>query len=144
MRPYTGFMKDFVPTLKSEIAELEGDIEANPDPRVRKLQQLRATLAEYEPVDYVPQSNGKTAPLQPLPAAPGVRAETKAARMRGYIDGTLENLGKAHRKALLDGLIANGIMGNEKNPMQALAIFLSSHPDDYESDGSGNYSLRKG
>jgi hypothetical protein len=138
------FMKDFVPALKSEIAELEGDIRDNPDPRIRKLERLRSTLAEYEPVDYVPQSNGKTAPLEPLPAAPGAKAATKAARMKGYIDGVLHGHLKIHRKSLLEGLIANGIMGKEADPMQALAIFLSSNKDDYKSDGEGNYSRREG
>jgi hypothetical protein len=132
-------MKELVPTIKSEIAELESDIRKNPDPRVRKIERLRSTLAEYEPGAYVPQSNGKTAPLDP-----GLLAKTKVARMKGYIDGALQNRLKVHRKSLLEGLIANGIMGKEANPMQALAIFLSSNKDDYESDGEGNYSRRGG
>jgi hypothetical protein len=147
-----------VPALKSEIAELEADIRANPDPRVRKLQHLRATLAEYEPVPASTQSGFAAVEFAPVqssvpnlprsngngsfPAVAGPAAATKAARMKGYIDGVLHSAGKVHRKELLEGLITAKIMGSEKNPMQALAIFLSSHRDDYEFDGHGNYSLR--
>jgi hypothetical protein len=136
-------MIDIVPTLKAAIVELEADMRANPDPRARKLQRLRETLAEYEPVDRQSpaHSNGKA--LEPLPAAPGLAAATKVARMRQYVDGELRKNGKVHRKVLLEGLLATGIMGKEQDPMQALAIFLSGNKQNYESDGGGNYSLRE-
>jgi hypothetical protein len=143
-----GFMTNFVPVLKSEIAELEADISANPDPRLRKLRRLKETLAEYEPslgkllLPNQPQPNGNGS----LPAATpqGLVGETKAARMKAHIDGALRKSGKMHRKVLLEGLLAAGIMGKETDPLQALAIFLTGNKDSYESDGSGNYSLREG
>jgi hypothetical protein len=142
-------MIDIITPLKTAITELEADLRANPaDPRVRKLQKLRETLAEFEPTPTLdkllrpnqPQPNGNGS----IPAAtPNLVAETKAARMKGYIDKALHGNVKVHRTSLLEGLLAAGIMGKETKPLQALAIFLSSNKEDYESDGSGNYSLRK-
>ena len=48
-----------------------------------------------------------------------------------------------HRSELLDHLLATKIMGIETSPMQALARFLSIHKKDFQSDGSGTFSLRK-
>jgi len=145
-------MSDIVPALKAEIAELEADLRANPDPRVRKLQKLRDTLIEYEPkrniaqaVANIPQSNGNGA-FHELPAAlsASLSAATKTVKMRLYIGNLLRQRGSVHRKELLESLIAARIMGSEKDPMQALAIFLSSHKELFEFDGSGNYKLREG
>ena len=55
----------------------------------------------------------------------------------------LSHKGSVHRKELLDYLLATKIMGNETDPMHALASFLSKHKEDFQSDGSGNFSLRK-
>jgi hypothetical protein len=141
-------MTNFVPSLRAEISELEADIRHNPDPRVRKLQRLREALAEYEPVRAseppkaasVPPTNG----LEALRAFAADAAMSKAAKMKAYLRGYLEEKGTAHRKELLEKLIQTGIMGKEKDPMQALAIYLSSNKDIFEFDGSGNYSLREG
>jgi hypothetical protein len=62
--------------------------------------------------------------------------------MKAFIDAALTGR-KLHRKMLLDGLVEAGIMGKETDPLQALAIFLTGNKDSYESDGSGNYSLRE-
>ena len=59
------------------------------------------------------------------------------------IEKMLSQKESAHRKELLDHLLATKIMGNETAPMQALAIFLSRHKEDFQSDGSGNFSVRK-
>jgi hypothetical protein len=48
-----------------------------------------------------------------------------------------------HRRELLNHLLATKIMGDEADPMQALARFLCIHKRDFQSDGSGNFSLRK-
>lgn len=142
-------MSDFTTALKAEMAELEADLRANPDPRVRKLQRLRETLAEYEPQSAnmlypngVPRPNGG-ATLELQPAAPGLAAATKAERLKAHISEILREEGSTHRKDLLESLIAAGIMGGEKDPMQALAIYLSSNKDIFEFDGSGNYKLRE-
>jgi hypothetical protein len=162
LQSYTGFMTPFVAALKTEIAALEADIRDNPDLRPRRLSRLRETLAEYEPVGAstpapspVPANgpaNGSTHPtsvtnpanraFSGLPAEAGPAAMTKAARIKREIDAVLRAKPSAHRTELLDTLVRKGIMGAEKNPMQALAIYLSSHKEEYAFDGAGNYSLR--
>jgi hypothetical protein len=138
-------MTDIVPALKSEIAELAADIQANPDPRVRKLQRLREALSEYEPkrnvaqaLTNVSQGNGNGSIFESPTLA------TKSVKMRMHIGKLLKEKGTVHRKDLLESLLAAGIMGKETDPMQALAIYLSSHKNMFESDGSGNFSLREG
>jgi hypothetical protein len=149
-------MSNIVPAIKSEISELEADLLANPDPRVRKLQRLRETLAEYEPtpvplpplrrplMSNLPQTNGNGAVSESQTDDAIFANATKAVKMKLHIGGFLKKHGSTHRKELLGSLIAAGIMGKENDPMQALAIFLSSHKDLFESDGSGNFSLREG
>jgi hypothetical protein len=77
------------------------------------------------------------------PAAFGVAALSKSSRMMIEIKKMLSQKESVHRKELLDYLLATKIMGNETDPMQALSIFLSNHKKDFQSDGSGNFSLRK-
>jgi hypothetical protein len=141
---YSEFMTDFVAALKTEIAELEAELQA--DPRRRKLERLRDTLAEYEPLNRnatpaLTQTDANSS--GPTPAAPGLAAMSKSARMKSEVTAILSRRGAVHRKELLRHLVNRGIMGNEKDPMQALAIFLSSHKEVFEFDGGGNWSLRK-
>ena len=77
------------------------------------------------------------------PAAFGVAALSKSSRMMTEIKKMLSQKESVHRKELLDYLISTKIMGNETDPMRSLAIFLSNHKNDFQSDGSGNFSLRK-
>jgi hypothetical protein len=154
------FMVEIVPVIKAEIAALETDIRENPDPRERKLARLRETLAEYEPVPPATPAPSAVAPLwaspppaahlawtnggtsEPLLAASDA-ATTKAERMRRAITKLLQQRITLHRGVLLEHMLTSKIMGNETDPMQALAIFLSSHKELFESDGAGNFSLRK-
>ena len=76
------------------------------------------------------------------PAAFGV-ALSKSSRMMIEIKKVLSQKESVHRKELLDYLISTKIMGNETDPMHALASFLSRHKEDFQSDGIGNFSLRK-
>jgi hypothetical protein len=145
-------MSDFVTVLKGEIAALVTDIRENPDPRQKKLARLRETLAEYEPsqptaptlrVRIPPRSPPTSPPLQNGGTSPfDLVATTKAAKMKAEITKLLTTREKMHRKAILNHLVSQGIMGKEGKPMQALAIFLSSRRADFSSDGEGNFSLR--
>jgi hypothetical protein len=85
---------------------------------------------------------GRPPILGSRPAA-GAAALSKSSRMMIEIKKMLSQKESVHRKELLDYLLATAIMGNETDPMQALAIFLSNHKEDFQSDGSGNFSLRK-
>lgn len=133
-------MTDFPEVLKAEIAGLEKDIRDNPDPRHRKLARLRDTLAEYEPRKNEPPAKALGQPririLLPHSAL------SKSSRMLIQIEKLLSENERVHRKDILAHLIKAGIMGKEKNPLQALAIFLSAHKDKFAFDGAGNYSRR--
>src|SRR5258706_1084961 len=120
-------MSDFTTVLKAEITDLETDIRANPDPRVRKLAKLRETLAEYEPVHVAapaptspPSTHRQNGGLPPLTMIAG-SAATKAARMRLAITKMLQQRPQVHRKELLDHLLESKIMGNETDPLHAFA-----------------------
>jgi hypothetical protein len=86
---------------------------------------------------------GRPRILGSKPAAFGVPALSKSSRMMIEIKKMLSQKESVHRKELLDYLLATKIMGNETDPMHALATFLSNHKKDFQSDGSGNFSLRK-
>jgi hypothetical protein len=73
----------------------------------------------------------------------GVAALSKSSRMMIEIKKMLSQKESIHRRELLDHLLATKIMGNETDPMHALASFLSRHKEDFQSDGIGNFSLRK-
>jgi hypothetical protein len=73
----------------------------------------------------------------------GVAALSKSSRMMIEIKKMLSQKESVHRKELLDYLLATKIMGHETDPMRALATFLSNYKKDFQSDGSGNFSLRK-
>jgi hypothetical protein len=86
---------------------------------------------------------GRPRILGSRPAAFGVAALSKSSRMMIEIKKMLNQKESVHRRKLLDHLLATKIMGNETSPMQALATFLSKHKADFQSDGIGNFSLRK-
>lgn len=51
--------------------------------------------------------------------------ETKKSKIRSAIEELIRKDGPLHRKVILDHLVLSGLMGNEKNPMQSLAIYLT-------------------
>jgi hypothetical protein len=79
--------------------------------------------------------------LPNLPPVPG-KQPTKIERVKKEIRDLLEQKGISHRKAILAHLTARGVMGHEKDPMAALAAYLSGFKDDFVFDGNGNYSLK--
>ena len=135
-----------IAALKAELAALESDLRA--DPRFRKMERVRELLRDYEP--HAPQGSlfeGSAPPapkerLRVLPLPSG-RQLTKLERVKIGIRGLLKTKGTAHRKEILAHLIADGVMGHEKNPMASLAAYLSGFKDELEFDGDGNYSLRE-
>lgn len=141
-----------VPALQTELADLEKDIRQNPDPRLRKAERIRELLREY---GALPASRPNMSPLEravigdaenmnrlmATTIASG-RQMSKQERIRREIHGLLEKQQIAHRKDILAHLIAKGVMGHEKDPMAALAAYLSGFKDDFVFDGNGNYSLK--
>jgi hypothetical protein len=70
-------------------------------------------------------------------------AATKKARLITEVDSVLGLRGPIHIRSLLEHLTTKRIMGHEQNPFKALGVFLATHTDRYQTDGKGNYSLRR-
>ncbi len=70
---------------------------------------------------------------------------SKTKKVQTAIVAFLSANGQQHRKTILDHLIGLGLMGNEKDPMQRLAIYLSGmrEAEIVTSDGAGNFKLAR-
>ena len=133
-------MSKLVEALKAEQEELDASLRK--DPRYLRLRMIRALLAEYEPGEAASPT-----PLAP-PVSPGVNGHkgpmkspaTKEAKILAAVESFLQH-GAAHRSAILDQLIGKGLMGHEKRPIKALAIYLSK-AENLSNDGKGNWFLK--
>jgi hypothetical protein len=147
--------------LESSIATanaLEMDVKVRQE-RLRaatdKVERIKAVLAVFESeaaADHAqmhgsPETDAEPPSPSPIPPQQNVstdwRASTKRARIGGQVDELLTLHGTMHRKAILDHLVVNGIMGTEQKPLAYLAAFLSDNRDKYEPDGNGNFRLRR-
>jgi len=132
-----------IESLHRELAELDAELQA--DPRYQKIHHIRELLTLYG----APRSDSATNP-RPSASSSSVNGHanrsamsSKNAKMEYRIDEILSEHGVLHRKAILDDLVAQGLMGNEKNMMAHLASFLSDRRNRYASDGRGNFQLRR-
>jgi hypothetical protein len=130
-------MDKIVQTLRLELAELEAELQA----RQQKIQHIKELLALYE------MPTGQQQPGNVTPGAKGNGREmppgnlTKNERMEEGVLYILRANGEMHRRAIVDYLTAQRIMGGEKNPVGHLAAFLSLRRDLFVSDGHGNFRL---
>jgi hypothetical protein len=67
---------------------------------------------------------------------------SKTKRIKAAVIAFLNEHGPQHRKTILDYLTKRGLMGEEKDPMQRLAIYLSGMRNVIVSDGAGNFRLK--
>ncbi len=134
---------NIIPTLKAELTELEADLRA--DPRYRKMVRIRELLADYE-ADSGPRPPSLFDKLGTPPShireRMTARAASKEARIKQELRALFGLHGSVHRTKILEHLIAKELMGHEKNPMAALAAYLSSWKEEFDFDGKGNWSLR--
>lgn len=149
-------MTDVFGTLKRELAELEGELQADPryraiqaDPRYIKIRKISDLLIEYADkrasiaVDKpIREANKEPIRHKIRPSSDGTMS--KADRVKNAIEELLRERGKTHRNDILAHLQSLGLMGDEKNPMGRLAIYLSGAKDRFKSDGFGTYNLRRG
>lgn len=111
-----------------------------------KIKAIDALLESYGVKPAVPArveifSASKALPAAEWqPAATAVKPTSKASQIRAEIDTLLDTFGTVHRKDILEHLIKQKLMGTEKNPMRALAAYLSGWGDRYVGDGKGNFS----
>jgi hypothetical protein len=139
-------MNDLVKTLRSELATLERELQA--DARYVKVQRIKELLTAYAPEkDIAPKPTPKQ---QRRPTRKGARkhvpsaaaAPSKAKGVQHEVEALLTTKGRLHRKEILAHLVSKGLMGKEKTPMANLAAYLSSWRSMVETDGKGNFKLR--
>jgi hypothetical protein len=142
-------MNDLVKTLRSELAALERELQA--DARYVKVQRIKELLTAYSPgKDIAPKPTPK--PRRRRPTRKGAHkhvplaaaAPSKAQGVQREVEALLTTKGQLHRKQILAHLVSKGLMGNEKTPMANLAAYLSSWRAKFETDGKGNFKLRAG
>jgi hypothetical protein len=136
-------MNDLVKTLRSELAALERELQA--DARYVKVQRIRELLTAYAPVkDITPKPTPKQRRRRSMRKAASLpsKALSKAQGVRREVETLLTTKGQLHRKEILAHLVSKGLMGKEKTPMANLAAYLSAWRDGFETDGKGNFKLR--
>ena len=111
-------MAEFIDSLKAEIADLEGQLGA--DPRYRKIQTLRDALALYHV--------GATTPRQRLSAPPGARPFASGASAE--ITKAVEEILSGRRdptptRFILENLAERGVVVGGSRPMNSLSSVLS-------------------
>lgn len=141
--------------LRIELAALEEALQA--DPRVRKINHLRALLSLYDddteaqPVNGAhdggerseePVSNMQTR-QNASPQSDAFKAVPKIQRFKEIAERELNNTPSAHRTYLLGKMVEAGVMGNEKDRMAAFASNMHQLKEFFESDGKGNFRLRR-
>ncbi|QXX73260.1 hypothetical protein [Methylovirgula sp. HY1] len=115
----------------------------------RKLEKIDALLVEYGEVATEEERTGrekiaiqKAAPeamISPDDANNGDLS--KGRRIKAAVVAFLNQYGPQHRKTILEHLEKRGLMGDEKEPLHRLAIYLSGMRDLVTSDGAGNFRL---
>jgi hypothetical protein len=143
-------MSEFTTALERELQRLESEL--RDDPRYRRINQIRALLTEYQdaaasnsiPVSIPLQGRAQVHVVATAHPRRVKRVKlSKAASVRLAVEQLLQHRGTTHRTEILKHLIDQKVMGNEKNPMAALAAYLSEFKNYFASDGRGNFSLRK-
>jgi hypothetical protein len=136
LNPISTLMANLVQTLRAELSALEADLSS--DPRYRKIERIRALLAEYEDVG----PNSSRYDSEPYaPRRERTRShDTKAERVRETIREILTKDGDSHRSSFLKVLTERGVMGDEKDPMASLAAYLSDFKE-FQSLGGGRWAL---
>jgi hypothetical protein len=130
-------MDKIVQTLRLELAELEAGLQA----RQQKIQRIKELLALYEAPTGQQQTGNVVLGAKGNGRAMPPGSLTKNEKMEDGILAILRANGEMHRKTILEYLMAQGIMGGEKNPIGHLAAFLSARRDLFISDGRGNFRL---
>ena len=112
-----------------------------------KIESIKKLLADYGCVNnaHRPAQAGESQ-VALFPIIKGVAlpepAQTKKALIEAEIASMLSDRDSIHRSKVLERLLSKGLMGKEKNPMQALAVYMASF-NKFEGDGRGNWKLKE-
>jgi hypothetical protein len=157
---------DFVTSLRAEIASAKEVVALRETEVLRAQERLKRAHARRDHLEVLLADYEADAPAEvPQPPLPGIPAQeshrpvegasaipasthqegaaTKKARLITEVDSVLGLRGTIHIRSLLEHLTTKRIMGHEQNPFKALGVFLATHTDRYQTDGKGNYSLRR-
>jgi hypothetical protein len=136
-------MSEIVPTLSRELEQLELELDKNPlYRRAKLLRELIAGYAEQSPGTLPQQVMVAPRSVPPTAPPPNDGSSSKKAMVKREIDRLLRAEGPTHRNRILEVLIAKKLMGAEKDPMQALAVYLSGFSNDFVSEGQGIWNVR--
>jgi hypothetical protein len=128
-------MSEFIDAMRLELSALEAELED--DPRYRKIVGLRALISEYTNNRLAPKHAARLPALSPTRAP---QINTKKARIHDVIRDILIARGPVHRSDLLQAIEDQGLIVSQKNPMLALASYLSDFKD-FRSAGQGIWTL---
>jgi hypothetical protein len=131
-------MTNLLDALSKERAQLVSELSR--DPRYIKLQKIDELLATYKRVPAEQNEPVKrVVRLRPQSVA-AVKQPSKRVLIEAAIRSFLNGKASTHRRDILDHLTAQGLMGEEKNPIGRLAIYLSDM-EGISGDGTGNWAL---
>jgi hypothetical protein len=161
---------NYLSSLRHALQQLDEDIAVNPDPRVSMRESLRKLISTHEEslrpsaqrvvARVTPGNNQQQTPhvvvravsgfpvsgaapqsaVHPTsPANPG--RQSKLWRFRRATEEYLRANGPSHRTAILEHLESVGVMGTEKNPLQALGTNFNVWRQVFTSDGKGTFSV---
>lgn len=80
-------------------------------------------------------------PKGPRAPTTGRKAETKDARVQAAIEKLLRERGEMHRKAIAEVLVADGVMGDVKDPVQSLARYMTGAKGRFHNMGGGFWTM---
>jgi hypothetical protein len=137
---------EVIQSLLKERSQLERELRE--DPRHQKIEAIDDLLDLYGVVtlkgaEVRKVAEDKGSEEQKHGELNGKKPATKAERIQNEIVRLLKQAPNTHRKEILSHLTQCGLMGHEKDPMQSLAIFLSTHKQFFAGDGTGRFSLTK-
>jgi hypothetical protein len=128
-----------IDALDYELRRLEAELML--DARYRRAKRIRELLDDYRD-DGVPIFEPNIGPRSAIPVSPTSGVQ-KAAAIKAAAKEYVHNRGGAHRSDILAHVVGLGLMGHEKNPMGSLAAYLSDWRDEFESDGRGNFVIKR-
>ena len=132
-------MSDIVDALDRELQRLEAELMQ--DVRYRRIRRIRELIDDYRADEATVVATRRTVATPAF--ALTAQDATKAMKMRSALRELIrQKSAPVHRSELLAHLTTEGLMGNEKNPMGALAAYLSDWRDEFSPDGRGNWSLK--
>lgn len=132
----------FLAALQQEIDTIEASIEANPDPRLVKLHELRRVKALYETGANPPASSPQSASQEPRTPRSGRQASPERAQAIAIAKRVLEGRTEPMRTAdILTAVTREGVELGGTSPVSNFSALLYHQPE-FESHGRRGWTLK--